>query len=205
MSAKNKKQRMPRQSRSMETKENILEAAQELFSKKGFFRTNSKEIAVKAKVAVGSFYAYFKDKKAVLMELLQIHNRKISDSIFLFQNAYDESEKNEKNFLLSMIDNVIKAHDSQPDFHKDIDFLIYNDRDIKNMMKEFNEITFEKTKELLLHFKNKLRIKDLDAAALLINRTIEDIVHAIKYDNEPIEKERLISELADMLLLYLFK
>ena len=41
--------------------------------------------------------------------------------------------------------------------------------------------------------------------AVLVTRVVEDTVHGIRYDKEPIEEERLISELADMLLLYLVR
>ena len=56
--------RTPQQKRSEETRKRIIAAAERLFSEKGYYNTNSKEIAKAANVSIGSFYSYFKDKKA---------------------------------------------------------------------------------------------------------------------------------------------
>jgi AcrR family transcriptional regulator len=45
------------------TKKEILGAALELFSKKGFFRTTTKEISARAKIAEGTLFNYFKTKE----------------------------------------------------------------------------------------------------------------------------------------------
>jgi len=45
------------------TKKEILRAALELFSKKGFFRTTTKQISTKAKIAEGTLFNYFKTKE----------------------------------------------------------------------------------------------------------------------------------------------
>ncbi|MFD1909576.1 TetR/AcrR family transcriptional regulator [Paenibacillus rhizoplanae] len=51
--------RTPQQERSIRTKEAIIRAAMQLFSDKGFYQTNTKEIAAAAGVSTGSFYSYF--------------------------------------------------------------------------------------------------------------------------------------------------
>jgi len=48
----------------------ILAAAQELFSRKGFDRTSMAEIAERAEFAVGTLYKFFKDKKALYRALI---------------------------------------------------------------------------------------------------------------------------------------
>ena len=45
------------------TKKEILRAALELFSKKGFFQTTTKQISTKAKIAEGTLFNYFKTKE----------------------------------------------------------------------------------------------------------------------------------------------
>jgi len=45
------------------TKKGILRAALDLFSKKGFFRTTTKQISTKAKIAEGTLFNYFKTKE----------------------------------------------------------------------------------------------------------------------------------------------
>ncbi len=72
MERANRKVRIPRQKRGIETKGRIIQAARGLFSRKGFHGTNSKEIASAAGVSIGSFYSYFQDKKALFLEVWKI-------------------------------------------------------------------------------------------------------------------------------------
>ena len=57
--------REPQQKRSIEKKAKIINAGLELFREKGYYNTNTKEIAEKAGVSTGAVYSYFKDKKDI--------------------------------------------------------------------------------------------------------------------------------------------
>lgn len=54
--------REPIQRRSIEKKTKIIKAGLDLFCEKGFYRTNTVEIAKAAGVSTGTVYCYFKDK-----------------------------------------------------------------------------------------------------------------------------------------------
>ena len=71
-----------------ETKEQIKKAAFQLFSQKGIHGTNSKEIAKKAGVSIGSFYSYFKNKKILLLEILEDHCDQVFSSIWQPLNGF---------------------------------------------------------------------------------------------------------------------
>lgn len=57
--------REPRQKRSIEKKTKIIKAGLDLFCEKGFYHTNTVEIAKTAGVSTGTVYSYFKDKKDI--------------------------------------------------------------------------------------------------------------------------------------------
>ncbi|WP_069659214.1 TetR/AcrR family transcriptional regulator [Arcticibacter eurypsychrophilus] len=59
-------------------KENIIEAAQELFRKYGYYKTSVNEIAKKAKVAKATIYKYFESKEVLLHYILMDY---IHDSV----------------------------------------------------------------------------------------------------------------------------
>jgi AcrR family transcriptional regulator len=61
----------PRQARSAQTLERILEAAEELIAERGLEGTTVVEIARRAGSSVGSFYARFPDKEALLLSVLE--------------------------------------------------------------------------------------------------------------------------------------
>src|SRR6266480_4763793 len=73
----------PKQARSKQTKEKIVQAAIQLFQERGYEKTTSNDIAAEAGVSVGSFYVYFTDKRQLL---LTIFDRLADD---LYKNIFD--------------------------------------------------------------------------------------------------------------------
>uniref|UniRef100_B8HQL7 Transcriptional regulator, TetR family n=1 Tax=Cyanothece sp. (strain PCC 7425 / ATCC 29141) TaxID=395961 RepID=B8HQL7_CYAP4 len=72
--------RQPRQARSQERVNQILDVAEELFIRQGYTATTTNAIAVGAKVPIGSLYQFFPDKAAILQALAlryteQFHQR----------------------------------------------------------------------------------------------------------------------------------
>lgn len=67
----NRAMNRPVTSRGMRTRQRILNAAEEVFGEKGYDRASIAEITQKAKVAQGTFYIYFPDKKAAFVELVK--------------------------------------------------------------------------------------------------------------------------------------
>ena len=68
-------------------KSSLLQAALDLFLEKGVSKTSISEIAERANVAKGTFYLYFKDKDALLEQLLY------QLSYDIIQQAYDYTEQ----------------------------------------------------------------------------------------------------------------
>lgn len=67
--------RQPKQNRSVETFNAILEAAGKLFAEQGYEETTTHQIAASAGVSVGALYRYFDGKQAILKE---VYTREIS-------------------------------------------------------------------------------------------------------------------------------
>ena len=62
----NKKQTVPKQTRSILTRQNILNVAFKSFLKVGFKKTNTILIAQNSKVSIGIVYSYFNNKEELL-------------------------------------------------------------------------------------------------------------------------------------------
>ena len=58
---------IPQQPRSIEKRNKIIEAGFRLFSEKGYYNTNTAEIANQSGVSTGILYRYFTDKKAIYL------------------------------------------------------------------------------------------------------------------------------------------
>ena len=65
--------REPNQERSIEKKNKIIEASYEIFSEAGYYGTNTTDIAKRAGVSTGIVYSYFKDKRDILLYVLNIY------------------------------------------------------------------------------------------------------------------------------------
>lgn len=63
--------RIPRQARSQETLDRILDAAERLVAEKGFEDTTIADVVARAGSSVGAFYARFRDKDALLYALYE--------------------------------------------------------------------------------------------------------------------------------------
>ncbi|MCL5995228.1 MAG: TetR/AcrR family transcriptional regulator [Chloroflexi bacterium] len=79
-------QRQPRR-RPAQRRAEILEAAAEVFARKGFERATTKEIAAQAGVSEGTLYNYFGGKRDILLALLNQMGESASAAIARMQNG----------------------------------------------------------------------------------------------------------------------
>jgi len=61
----------PTTTRGQRTRQRLLDAAEEMFGEEGFERASIAAITGRAEVALGTFYVYFPNKKALFSELLR--------------------------------------------------------------------------------------------------------------------------------------
>ncbi len=78
-------QRSQRKQREYEARrEEILQAAERMFSQNGFFKTSMVEIAESAQFAMGTVYRFFKSKEEIYISLVEA---KVEDLLSLLQEA----------------------------------------------------------------------------------------------------------------------
>jgi len=199
------KTRMPQQKRGIETRKRILEAAQVLFSRDGYNGTNAKEITAEAGVSVGSFYAYFKDKKELFMELTHGHMKQEILAMMDRMQDLPLEKIGKKETIRHMIQLIADIHNQDPELHREIEALKYKDPDILAFDEELNDHFNKRFISFLKHFEDRLRIIDLEAAAKVISCSVQETIHAVRLFESPIGEERMIDALAEMIHRYLFK
>lgn len=95
-----------------EKKQIIMDAALEVFAHKSYHGASISQIAKVAGVSKGLMYNYFKNKEALISELLIIHFYKIFDSHQIdIENINDQE-------LLSFIEKSFNLLDENPEFWK---------------------------------------------------------------------------------------
>jgi AcrR family transcriptional regulator len=203
------KARIPVQKRSIETREKILNAAWELFAEKGYFKTNTNELAERAGIATGSFYGYFNNKKEVGIELMRRFYKEASEkalSNFYIQigDNVEENLDTGRKLVRFIIKSLKESHAINTMLHKETTALILLDEDVRKISNEEDKkiITFLIT--LLQQHKQLIRVDDIEAAAIMLFRISDEIIHRVMINKEDIEDERLLEELEDVICRYLF-
>ena len=73
--------RAPKQARARRTREKLIEAAIRCFERHGFDETTTALIATEAGVAVGTVYNHFRDKREIILELLEQTNQEVEEHV----------------------------------------------------------------------------------------------------------------------------
>ncbi|MFZ5563214.1 MAG: TetR/AcrR family transcriptional regulator [Thermodesulfobacteriota bacterium] len=190
--------RIPRQQRSLETRKKIEKAALGLFSRKGIHGTNSKEIAQKAGVSTGSFYSYFKNKKQLLLEILEDFLNQTYAVIWKDLGSYTTDALTRDN-IRSIITNVFAAYDMAPRFLSQTHALRYSDPDINRVYERERRREVEQIMALIEANKDRLNIEDPFATAIIVHNTVEHAAHTAKFIGPEIEASRLIEALTHII------
>ncbi len=202
MKANNKKVRIPKQKRSINKKNRIMNAAIQLFAQKGIHDTNSKEIAALAGVSIGSFYSYFSDKKVLLIDVLERYLDNHYSEIWK-QDSDVRFEEFSKEIIRYFTTNLFRACGISSDFHRETKALRYSDPEVKKLFDEEKTKALKQINAFLEFFKNKIKVADIEAAAIVIHSAAENLAHTTKFIGIKINEARLINEFTNMIYRYL--
>ena len=109
--------REPQQERSIEKKNRIIDAGYQLFSEVGYYGTNTAEIAKRAGVSTGIVYGYFRDKRDILICVLEIYIERVFDPFLkMFDNLTVPVDFD--TIISKIIDMAIKTHKNNRKIHE---------------------------------------------------------------------------------------
>ena len=171
--------REPIQKRSIEKKEKIIKSGFELICEKGYYNTNTAEIAKSAGVSTGIVYQYFKDKHDILVEGI----KKYASDIFYPMLTVTSNIKINKNnldvVLRNMINTFIENHKLSQIAHEEIMAMTHSDKEIAEFFQE-NEMAMTKNISKIL-LDNGFDARNLDEKVHIAIHLIDDLCHEIVY------------------------
>jgi len=189
--------RTPKQKRGIDTKERITKAALRLFAEKGIHGTTSKQIAQKAGVSIGSFYSYFKNKKKLLLEMLENYVEDHYETVWLALGSL-RTEKLGRDDIRALIIGTFKAYELAPEFHRQTHALRYTDPDIKRIYDREREREVRQIQFLIENNADHMRpVKDPRTVAMVIHNAVENVAHTAKFYGTDISEAKLADALAD--------
>ena len=197
----------PKQARSKQTKEKIVQAALKLFQKRGYEKTTSNDIAAEAGVSVGSFYVYFTDKRQLLLTIFD----RLADE--LYKNIFDGLKPEHlfdsdlRHRIRVAVANTIADKQKHSGLHRVISELLLKDVDFAGRHKSVIARSIAKLHELisLAHKAGRTWEIDVEAAAFVVHRVVFDVSQDYVTGSCEFDRERAIDAVADMIYRFVFK
>jgi len=184
--------REPKQKRSIQKKQLVIDTAKELFCKNGYHNTTTNEIAKQAGLSIGTLYSYFADKETILLELLEQYNEYFY-KVFEFIDTEENTLlfKNDlRKWLYCLVDNLVKLHEPQKDFYRELESLYCSTPAVTAMMDMQNERVRLKTLELMKKYQDGM--EDVEAASVIIIDFTSVLVDRIVFKDNSVNRQRLI-------------
>lgn len=123
--------REPKQERSIKKKNRIVQAGFELFSQVGYYNTNTAEIAKRAGVSTGIVYGYFKDKRDILLDVLEIYVKEAFAPVLDMINNLT-APVNFEGTIGHVLDSAINIHKKYANIHEALHSLSHSDEAVNN-------------------------------------------------------------------------
>ncbi|GIW44300.1 MAG: TetR family transcriptional regulator [Candidatus Binatia bacterium] len=198
--------RVPQQARSRRTREEILKAAIACFESKGYDETTTAAIARKARIAVGTLYGYFPDKRAILLELLEATTKEIADYVVQSLDPSLWIGGNLRERVRSLIDVLFHTRRIQPGLQRILWERYFKDAEFRQAVEALENRVKEAMLRLfeVLASEGKLRVRDLPTAAFVIHAAVEWTTSRIILSGAEEHVDATAEAVADMLCRFLF-
>lgn len=171
--------REPNQERSIEKKNKIIEAGYAIFSEAGYYGTNTTDIAKRAGVSTGIVYSYFKDKRDILLCVLNIYIDKVAEPVLKCINNLT-APIDYPSFIDKILNLAIKLHKENAHLHSALHSLTSSDEAVGD---EFIRLEDVITKAVIGKFKElDIAGENLTEKVHLSMNLIQSFSHEVTFD-----------------------
>jgi AcrR family transcriptional regulator len=191
----------PRQARSQERVNRILDVAEDLFASKGYAATTTNAIAAQAEVPIGSLYQFFPDKTAILQALALRYAEKLHQE-FVFVDEAEEVVLPLADYVNQLIDRTDRFFTENPTYHA-----IF--MEVQGTIRELEEIDEAADARLIQDLASslarrdaKLDPADYEAIAFVLVKAIGTLLW-LSLSQEKKFRQRLVTETKRLTLNYL--
>jgi len=203
---KQNKVRIPKQNRAMEKKESITLAAYALFREKRFHEVSIRMIARAAGVSVGTVYSYFEDKEDIFIAVSMLYGKEIYSQFYkTIEKDISRSDTIEEAMfkIIKKLTEIIRLNFI---LHMETITLSMTHKRIRDHYATNETKNAERISRLFTdRFKEKIKIRDQEAAMLVTHKAIEEIVQYCLCYEISIPEERVFKQTAKMVAAYLEK
>lgn len=192
------------QERSRATVDALVEATARILVRDGFDRASTNRIAEEAGVSVGSLYQYYPGKEALVVAVIERHNR---DLMKIVRAALAEiADQPLETGTRKLVAAAVQAHRLDPNLHRVLAEQIPRTGRLEDV-ETFNRETYGLFRTYLEDRREEVRTPDLDLAAFVCVTSIEALTHtAVLHRSEFLSDEAvgtLVDEATRLVLRYL--
>lgn len=195
----------PKQRRAEEKKERLMDAALKRFSEDGYHGATAKAIAADAGVATGSFYRYFKDKKALFLAVCMRLEEGIMQGIFETGERLRREGAGPREVIETLVSFSIASHRPNRDFHREVLAMQMQDEDVAAYIRGGEDRVRQRLRDFLSAMRDALRVEDMEAAVELTHIVVEEVAHRSVLMESPLGAERMSGAAVDLLGRYLLR
>ncbi len=168
--------RTPKQRRSIEMCERIVDAAARVFAHQGYAGGTTNRIAEEAGISIGSLYQYFPNKDTILAELVRRHVREGADEIGSRLADPRLASATLEARTRQFVEVTVAIHRHDPALHRVLFEEAPHAPDVVDELRRFEAETVAAV-ELLLADDPEVCVKDHRMAAYITVSAIESITH----------------------------
>jgi len=182
------------QERSRATVDALIEATARILVRDGFDRASTNRIAQEAGVSIGSLYQYFPGKEALVVAVIERHNREIMQ---VARDAVVEAEGLPlEEAARKIIAAAIEAHRVDPRLHRVLAEQTPRTGALESV-EAFNSEAFRLFRAYLERHRDQLRHVDLDLAAFVCVTSIEALTHTAVLHRPDVLLDEAVGTLVD--------
>ena len=200
--SKDSTRNIPRQPRSQQTVDLILDTAAILFAEMGYENATTNAIADKAGMSIGTLYRYFPDKNAILKALADRYHEQVR---LLLEDLFVEDTKHlpPESLLDRLIDPFIEVYRKQPVYAH---ILLGADvsADIADASSDLDKEMIERMANFFYELAPHLDETRAHMMAVISKAAIKMLVSLVLASSDEKYQEDLVAEVKQMLLRYLW-
>lgn len=195
--------REPKQKRSEQTKEKILNTALELFCQKGYYKTSTNEIARAANISIGNLYFYYPNKETIFLEILDRYHQSFQKIHDRFLHEIEYLSEDPMGFLRKLMEMIIENHENSRELNQEIQILSFSNSTVADVLEKQQQQTENTVFCYFQKYRDKLQVQDIEAASFITYTLINSVVDQIVLSKNKIDRERLLNETVNAVEAYL--
>ena len=193
--------RQPRQARSQERVDQILDVAEKLFISEGYNATSTKAIAAHAQIPIGSLYQFFPDKAAILYKLAERYNQQLHN-LLMELDTPDRRRLPLSAYMEQVIDMVDRFFTDYPGYHAIFMSVQGSLPELESIDAAADSQLIQDLVMLLSQYSPELKSADYEAIAFVLVKVIGNLLWT-SLSQEKLFRERILIETKRLILNYL--